>query len=141
MPVLEASCYSKVQEIEFLPAAQLMGPKKRGNFILERLFFWRAISDSMERGFTAFDWGISWSGDKGLIKFKERWNGNSDTVYTYVYSMGSKPPVPGDYFNGFNFAKFVWKKTATACCGLGRRTSNPMDLLANLFIRLQLRGD
>jgi hypothetical protein len=67
------------------------------------------MSDASQQGRQSFNWGISWVGDSGLIKFKEGWNGVTRKVYLYVHPLKSKPPVPGSYFQGFALAKAIWR--------------------------------
>ncbi len=77
---------------------------------ISKALFWRAMSDTAARGCRQFNFGISWTDDKGLIAFKEGWNGSTRPVHAYVYSIRSRPPVPGKYFEGFGLAKAVWRR-------------------------------
>lgn len=71
---------------------------------------WRAMSDAAQRGCRFFHHGISWSGDTGLIHYKEGWRGMTHPVHVYVYPIRSKPPAPGGYFEGFSLAKAIWRR-------------------------------
>ncbi|MCA9968982.1 MAG: GNAT family N-acetyltransferase, partial [Anaerolineales bacterium] len=72
--------------------------------------YWAAIADGAARGCTAYNCGISWVGDEGLIHWKEGWNGRSHPVHLYVYPLRGQPPAPGGYFEGFQLAKAVWRR-------------------------------
>ena len=71
---------------------------------------WRAMSDAAQRGCRYFNHGVSWRGDKGLIHYKEGWQGTTSPVYLYVYPFSSKPSAPGSYFEGFSTVKAIWRK-------------------------------
>lgn len=75
-----------------------------------KALLWRCMSDAALRGCLHFDFGISSNRDKGLISFKEGWNGKTRPVYLYVYPIRSNPPVPGNYLDGFSAAKAVWRR-------------------------------
>jgi hypothetical protein len=76
---------------------------------VSKALYWQAMSDASQQGRQSFNWGISWVGDSGLIKFKEGWNGVTRKVYLYVHPLKSKSPVPGSYFQGFAMAKAIWR--------------------------------
>jgi len=75
-----------------------------------KALFWRAMQDASERGCKSLNFGITWAGDKGLLRFKEGWNGQSRPVHQYVHPIRSRPPSPGDYLGGFSLAKAVWRR-------------------------------
>lgn len=77
---------------------------------LANALLWRAMTNAAQRGCRSFNLGISWVGDKGLIRYKEGWNGITTPVYLYVHSFGSRPPAPGAYFEGFQLAKAIWRR-------------------------------
>lgn len=77
---------------------------------ISKALFWRAMSDAAARGCRRFNFGVSWTGDKGLIAFKEGWNGSTRPAHMYVYPIRSRPPAPGQYFEGFGLAKTVWRR-------------------------------
>jgi hypothetical protein len=77
---------------------------------ISKALYWRAMSEAAQQGRQSFNWGISWIGDSGLIKFKEGWNGTTRQVHVYVYPIRSRPPAPGNYFEGFSLAKAVWRR-------------------------------
>lgn len=70
---------------------------------------WYAMESAAARGCQYYHWGITWTGDAGLIRYKEGWNGTSKPVHLYVISAGSTPHDPGNYFEGFKFVKAVWR--------------------------------
>jgi Acetyltransferase (GNAT) domain len=72
--------------------------------------WWQAMQDAAQAGCKEFNCGITWIGDTGLIDWKEGWGGTSRPVYTYVLPLRSKPPEAGGYFEGYAFAKAVWKR-------------------------------
>ena len=71
--------------------------------------WWKAMTDAAEAGFAEFNCGVSWSGDAGLIKWKEGWGGTSRPVFTYVLPLRTKPPEAGGYFEGYGLAKALWR--------------------------------
>lgn len=75
-----------------------------------KALLWQAMQQAAADGSREFDFGISWQGDTGGIRFKEGWNGTTQPVYLYVHPLRSKPPAPGGYFEGFRVAKAVWRK-------------------------------
>ncbi len=86
-----------------------------------KALFWHAMQSAAERGCTSFNFGISWVGDKGLIRFKEGWNGTSRPVYQYVHPIRSRPPSSGNYFEGFGLAKAVWRRLPLPLTDVGGR--------------------
>jgi hypothetical protein len=77
---------------------------------VSKALFWHAMVEGSARGCKSFNFGITWAGDEGLIRFKEGWNATSRPVYQYVYPLRARPPSPGDYLGGFSLAKAVWRR-------------------------------
>lgn len=77
---------------------------------LSRSLIWRCMQDAAARGCREFDLGVSWTGNQGLIDFKEGWTGVTRPVHAYVLPVKSKAPQAGSYFEGYRFAKAVWRK-------------------------------
>ena len=77
---------------------------------ISKELLWHSMSDAAARGCRQYNFGISWSGNRGLIAFKEGWNGTSHPVHVYVYPIRSRPSAPGRYFEGFGLAKTVWRR-------------------------------
>lgn len=75
-----------------------------------KVLYWRALQDAAGRGCRYYNCGISWVQDTGLISWKEGWNGTSNPVHLYVYPIRSEPPAPGNYFEGFQLAKTIWRR-------------------------------
>lgn len=76
--------------------------------------YWSAIEAAAKRGCAEFSCGLSWTGDRGLIHWKEGWSGTTRPVYLHVHPIRSRPPVQGDYFEGFGMARAVWKRLPLA---------------------------
>jgi hypothetical protein len=76
---------------------------------VSKALMWRAMADAAARGCRQFNFGISWSGNRGLIAFKEGWNGSTLPVHVYIYPIRSRPPAPGRYFESFGLAKAMWR--------------------------------
>jgi hypothetical protein len=72
--------------------------------------WWRALQDAAAVGCESFHCGVSWVGDVGLIKWKEGWGGVSRPVHAFVLPLKSTAPEAGGYFEGFTWAKAVWKR-------------------------------
>ncbi len=72
--------------------------------------WWRALQDVAANGCPSFNCGVSWSGDSGLIKWKEGWGGTSRPVETYVLPIRARAPEAGAYFEGYGLAKALWKR-------------------------------
>jgi len=72
--------------------------------------WWRALTDAADAGCSEFNCGITWTGDSGLVKWKEGWGGTSRPVHTYVLPLASAAPSAGGYFEGYGLAKAVWKR-------------------------------
>lgn len=75
-----------------------------------KALLWQALSAAARRGCRTFNLGISWSRDRGLIKYKEGWSGSTRPVFQYVYPITSMPPASGSYFEGFQWAKAAWRR-------------------------------
>jgi hypothetical protein len=75
-----------------------------------RALHWHSMVDAAARGCSSYDYGISWVLDKGLIDFKEGWKGITRPVSAYVLPLKSSAPSPGGYFEGYQFAKAIWRK-------------------------------
>jgi hypothetical protein len=72
--------------------------------------WWRALQDAAAAGCPGFHCGVSWSGDVGLIKWKEGWGGTSRPVQTFVLPIRARAPEAGGYFEGYGLAKALWKR-------------------------------
>jgi lipid II:glycine glycyltransferase (peptidoglycan interpeptide bridge formation enzyme) len=72
--------------------------------------WWRALQDAAAAGCPSFHCGVSWSGDTGLIKWKSGWGGVNQAVQVYVLPIRSRPSDGGAYFEGYGWAKAVWKR-------------------------------
>jgi len=66
--------------------------------------------DAASRGCSNYDFGVTWVRDKGLIAFKEGWNGTTQPVHAYVLPIKSNAPAPGSFFEGYQFAKAIWRR-------------------------------
>lgn len=77
---------------------------------VNKALFWRAMTDAAERGLEAFEFGISWTGQVDLIRFKEGWNGKSAPALLYVRAGKGAVPNPGSYFEGHQLAKQAWRR-------------------------------
>lgn len=77
---------------------------------LGRALIWHSMVDAASRGCSRYDLGISWVRDKGLIDFKEGWQGVTQPVRAYVLPIKSCAPQPGSYFEGYQLAKAVWRR-------------------------------
>jgi hypothetical protein len=74
------------------------------------LLYWRAMNAAAERGCTAYNCGISWRRDTGLIHWKEGWGGTTSPAHVSVLPLQGQAPVAGGYFEGFRLAKAVWRR-------------------------------
>jgi hypothetical protein len=77
---------------------------------VNKALLWRALTDAAARGLEVFDFGISWTGQQDLIRFKEGWNGASWPVSQYVFPIRGAAPAAGGYFEGYQLAKAVWRR-------------------------------
>ena len=82
-----------------------------------KALYWASMRSAADDGCRFFNHGISWVRDEGLIRFKEGWNGITHPIHLYVYPIASQPPIPGDYFDGMNLAKAVWRRLPLSIAG------------------------
>jgi Acetyltransferase (GNAT) domain len=76
---------------------------------LGRALIWQSMVDAASRGCSRYDLGISSVEDKGLVEFKEGWQGITQPVMAYVLPVKSTAPQAGSYFEGYQLAKAVWR--------------------------------
>lgn len=72
--------------------------------------YWRAIQDGKESGRLEYNCGISWTGDTGLIHWKEGWQGTTRSVELYVLPIRGRPTSPGRYLGRMGIAKRIWRR-------------------------------
>ncbi|RMD80961.1 MAG: GNAT family N-acetyltransferase [Candidatus Dadabacteria bacterium] len=75
-----------------------------------KALIWRAMQDAAARGCKSFDFGVSWVGDRGLIRFKEGWGGVTRPVFQYVHGALAGESGSGDLFTRYELVKRVWRR-------------------------------
>jgi Acetyltransferase (GNAT) domain len=99
--------------IEFARRSAYSTPEALSKHVGTALY-WSAIEASAARGCREFSCGLSWTGDPGLIHWKEGWSGVTRPVYLYVHPIRSPAPAPGGYFEGYGMAKALWRRMPLA---------------------------
>ncbi|MFQ5349986.1 MAG: GNAT family N-acetyltransferase [Thermoanaerobaculia bacterium] len=85
--------------------------KEAAGLRVHKALLWRAMVAGAESGCEAFNFGITWVGDTGLIQFKEQWLGRTAPVHQYVLPLRRDlPRSPGNYFSGYATAKAIWRR-------------------------------
>lgn len=85
---------------------------------------WKSMSWSAENGLSFFNHGTTPRNREGLLKFKEGWNGVTQTVHTLTKNITGKAPDLDSYYDGYQLAKKIWKKLPLPITALAGRHVN-----------------
>ncbi len=76
-----------------------------------KILVFHGLQEAAERGCQSMSLGITWVGDPGLIENKEGFRAVRHPVWLYVLPLRGRPPAPGSYFEGYAWAKALWRRT------------------------------